>query len=139
MVVEWVQHEILEAPLAVYNFEVEDWHTYFVSDSGVLVHNKCGFGSTRDELLDNVQNNSLKNAIEELYRLGATVGDGGLADAVRHELLTGELVGGKSHLIKAAERITNLENIIKKHNLSPSDLNIANSLLNDLRDALGGR
>ena len=32
---------------------------------------------------------------------------------VRHELSTGQLVGGKSHIQKAAERITNLENIIR--------------------------
>ena len=39
--VEWVQHEILESPVKVYNFEVEDFHTYFVGDCGVLVHNSC--------------------------------------------------------------------------------------------------
>ena len=41
VVVEKVQHEILEAPITVYNFQVEDYHTYFVSDAGVLVHNTC--------------------------------------------------------------------------------------------------
>ena len=41
VVVEWVQHEILEAPIHVYNFEVEDFHTYFVGECGVLVHNSC--------------------------------------------------------------------------------------------------
>ena len=42
IVVEQVQHEILEAPIKVYNFEVKDFHTYFVGDgSGVLVHNMC--------------------------------------------------------------------------------------------------
>ena len=25
----------------VYNFEVEDWHTYFVGTAGILTHNKC--------------------------------------------------------------------------------------------------
>ncbi len=30
-------------------------------------------------------------------------GDGGLADAIRHELSTGELVGGKSHITKAPD------------------------------------
>lgn len=40
--VEWVQHEILENPIKVYNFEVEDFHTYFVGENSVLVHNKCG-------------------------------------------------------------------------------------------------
>ena len=41
VVVEWIQHEILESPVKVYNFEVEDFHTYFVGESSVLVHNQC--------------------------------------------------------------------------------------------------
>ena len=41
VIVEQVQHELLESPVTVYNFEVEDFHTYFVSDSAILVHNKC--------------------------------------------------------------------------------------------------
>ena len=41
VIVELVQHEILEAPIAVYNFEVEDFHTYYVGESSVLVHNMC--------------------------------------------------------------------------------------------------
>ena len=41
VIVEQVQHEILEAPVTVYNFEVEDFHTYYVSDSAILVHNAC--------------------------------------------------------------------------------------------------
>ena len=40
--VEWVQHEILESPIKVYNFEVQDFHTYFVGENGVFVHNGCG-------------------------------------------------------------------------------------------------
>ncbi len=42
VVVEWVQHEILESSIKVYNFEVEDFHTYFVGKSRILVHNSCG-------------------------------------------------------------------------------------------------
>jgi len=41
VVVEQVQHEILERPVKVYNFQVVDYHTYYVADAGVLVHNKC--------------------------------------------------------------------------------------------------
>ena len=93
----------------------------------------------REQLLSQVENSKLKNAINEIYRPGANVGDGGLADAVRHEISTGDLVGGKSHLQKARERVTNLENIIKKQELSNGDLEIANALLNDLKNALGGK
>lgn len=36
-----VEIEELEEPVLVYNFEVADFHTYYVSDFGVLVHNMC--------------------------------------------------------------------------------------------------
>ena len=42
VVVEQVQHELLESPVATYNFEVQDFHTYYVGESAVLVHNLCG-------------------------------------------------------------------------------------------------
>ena len=41
VVVEKIQHEILESSVKVYNFQVDGYHTYYVSYSGVLVHNKC--------------------------------------------------------------------------------------------------
>ncbi len=41
VIVEQVQHEILEEPVTVYNFEVEDFHTYYVGESSILVHNAC--------------------------------------------------------------------------------------------------
>ena len=48
VVVEAVQHEILESPVKVYNFEVEDFHTYFVGESSVLVHNMCAIDTESD-------------------------------------------------------------------------------------------
>ncbi len=95
-----------------------------------------GKASVREQLLDSVSNDKLKNCINEMYRPGATTGDGGLADAIRHELTTGELVGGKSHITKGLERVRNLENIIAKQNLDSADLKIATDLLNDLKSAL---
>ena len=45
VIVERVQHEILENPIKVYNFEVEDFHTYYVASGAkskfALVHNSC--------------------------------------------------------------------------------------------------
>ncbi len=95
--------------------------------------------TVRETLLDSVSNQKLKNAIDQIYRPCAKIGDGGLADAIRHELKTGELVGGKSHITKGIERARNLENIIRTQNLSKSDLEIATKLLNDLKNALGGK
>ncbi len=39
--IENISYINFESPVEVYNFSVEDWHTYYVSNTGVLVHNKC--------------------------------------------------------------------------------------------------
>lgn len=43
--VEDISNEGLEEPVTVYNFEVADFHTYFVGESCVLVHNICDDGN----------------------------------------------------------------------------------------------
>jgi len=40
-IVDDVKKFELAEPIPVYNFEVEDYHTYFVSELEVLVHNRC--------------------------------------------------------------------------------------------------
>jgi hypothetical protein len=46
--VKEVRFEYLDTPIKVYNFEVEDWHTYFVSEQDVFVHNSCeGKGTSK--------------------------------------------------------------------------------------------
>lgn len=39
--IDEITEELLKEPIKVYNFEVEDWHTYFVSEKNILVHNTC--------------------------------------------------------------------------------------------------
>lgn len=39
--IEKIEIEVLAEPVYVYNFTVEDFHTYFVSELGVWVHNAC--------------------------------------------------------------------------------------------------
>ena len=53
--VEQVQHEILEAPITVYNFEVADFHTYYVGDTEVLVYNDCDGTNKSVQMLANKQ------------------------------------------------------------------------------------
>lgn len=95
--------------------------------------------SKRERLLSQATNPKLKNTIGEMYRPKAKTGDGGLSDAIRHELKTGELVGGKSHIQKGMERLKNLENILKKQNLNPTDKRIVKDLIRDLKKALEGK
>jgi hypothetical protein len=90
----------------------------------------------RERLLSAVVNSKLKNAIDQIYRPKAKVGDGGLADAIRHEKATGEKVGGRSHLQKGKERQKNLENILAKETLNARDTSIIQQLIDDLKQAL---
>jgi hypothetical protein len=73
--------------------------------------------------------------IKELFREGETI-PGGTAGAVRHEVRTGALVGGKSHIRKAIERRRQLQHILQREYLSSQDRSTAEQLFNDLRDAL---
>ena len=98
--------------------------------------NSNKYTSKREELLNHATNQKLKNTINEMYRATSTVGDGGLSDAIRHELKTGELVGGKSHIQKGRERLKNLENILKKQELNSTDKKIINDLIADLKSVL---
>ena len=65
VIVEKIQHEILETPVTVYNFEVEDFHTYYVSNSAILVHNTCGVKSTFSQII--------KNDVIDLPRTGSAL------------------------------------------------------------------
>ena len=42
--VDAVKYEKLAVPIQVYNFEVDEFHTYFVGGTCVLVHNMCKTG-----------------------------------------------------------------------------------------------
>lgn len=95
--------------------------------------NLFGVGQTaRDKLLNSVTNQKLWNCINQLYRPGATIGNGGTADFVRYELQNGVPQGMSSHIPKALERIANLQKMINQQNLSSKDLAIAQKLIQDL-------
>jgi hypothetical protein len=75
-----VQHEILEAPVTVYNFEVEGWHTYYVSDSAVLVHNTCRMGGANAAVgvVDKLTPQNIRfsqDSISSVFKDGSTVDD----------------------------------------------------------------
>ena len=110
-----------------------------MADKAVDLAKVANRSSKGSKLLDKVSNTKLKNTIKEMYRPGAKIGDGGLADAIRYETRTGELVGGKSHIQKGTERLKNLENILERETLTKQDIKIIEDLINDLKNALGGK
>lgn len=76
--VEEVFKEELTEPVKVYNFEVKDYHTYFVGEQGVLVHNSCNGGSKNISYSDynNIYQSSIHNPTGDKVMLGKY--DGGV-------------------------------------------------------------
>ena len=71
--IESLKTEHVEIPETTYNFEVKDFHTYYVSHSNVLVHNKCwewGKGS-----FDSVEESLIKHAKKHNASLGLEPND----------------------------------------------------------------
>ena len=67
--------EKLENPETTYNFEVADFHTYYVGESEVLVHNTCGANSATPEqdlyrAMSNEEYGSLTKYNEFRHKLG---------------------------------------------------------------------
>jgi len=56
--VEKVEIEVFDRPVKVYNFEVEDWHTYYVTEQGVLVHNAKNYDGNGNTGVGNTQGSS---------------------------------------------------------------------------------
>ena len=60
--VEKAKHAALDTQVTVYNFEVEDFHTYYVSEQKVLVHNTCAM------TVKNTQVAKSSNNVQRVYR-----------------------------------------------------------------------
>ncbi len=95
--------------------------------------------SPRRHLLDSVTDPKLRNRIDQLYRANAKVGSGSTADAIRHELKTGELLSPKGHFQKGIEMRNGLMKDIKSGRLNEVDTTIARRLVKDLQNALTGQ
>lgn len=89
-------------------------------------------GSTREKLLSAVQNKDLRKIVSELYRPGATVGDGGTASILTKEFYE----GSSTHLQKAKDRVKQLNALAKSEKLSLNDLDILDALIDDLEKAI---
>lgn len=92
----------------------------------------------------------LHKIINRAYRSNAQIGSGSTADAIRYERLTGQPIKGKFHTQKGEQMVRQLEKWLKNHPTSDPLLNnaedfarrlndrqVAESILLDLKDALG--
>ena len=87
----------------------------------------------RDFFLRQASNSELRNAISELYRSTATLGDGGTADMLRYEFDSGQAL---NHLQKANDMIKYLNNILINEFLTDAEIKLTYQLLNDLNNAV---
>ena len=101
--------EKLAEPIFVYNLEVEDFHTYFVGEYGILVHNNCLGGSFKEvnasKKANQVAHHTPQNAFN--ISIGIKRGDGPavLMDISDHELT--RTFGGKGKGTMVTDKLLN--------------------------------
>ena len=90
-----------------------------------------------------VVNSKLGNFVTNVYKGTANrrrIGDGTTMDAVRNELVTGRPSGKVFHSVKAQETIDGLQNWLRLNpTAAPADRDVAKELIQELRNALGGK
>lgn len=114
---------------------------FYVGKNGKALpreHKKWIGVSKRDALLRKAKNEKLRNAINQMYREGSFIGDGGTASVLKFEKRTGINVGknGNSHLQKAEEMVRYIKNRVLNENLSKSDKKLATRILKKLMRAI---
>ena len=108
VVIEQVAHEILESPVKVYNFEVEDFHTYYVGNRGVFVHNKCDIVSTRDL----IPTHSLTNSRRQMNTLINDIKVNGIKEPIKYVDLNGTKYIVDGHHRVAAAKVLGMKEVI---------------------------
>lgn len=115
---------------------------YVGSKGGVLLAKYKGWigVNRRDRLLKRAKSKKLKNAVNQLYRPGAIIGDGSTASALKFEAATGLNLTkkDKAHLIKSIGFVKHLEGLINDESLSQNDRKLAKYLKKKLLIAIGG-
>ena len=92
----------------------------------------------REHILKNVKNPMLRNAVDQLYRKGAFIGDGGTASIIKFEKRTGLATGrnGNTHTQKGKEMIRFLTKKVLSQPLSNSERKTTKKLIRKLQKAL---
>ena len=125
------------AAQTVYNFEVEDYHTYFVGQGEVWVHN-ADYLTPKSGKWErpNVQDDDLKDAMDNLWRPEDQRPGGTIGELLR-EIANGDRP--PRHLDKAQNRLAQLRRRVmdRDNPLSQLDRAAAERVIGDLRDAIG--
>lgn len=114
---------------------------FYVGPGGKVLsanHSKWIGKSQRDKYLKQAKNKALRNAINQLYRPGAFIGDGGTSSVYLFEKRTGLNLGknGGNHKRKVQEMIRHFEKKILTQKMSQSDKKLAGKILNKLKKVM---
>lgn len=115
---------------------------YFVGPNGKILpkeYKKWIGTSRRDSLIKKAKDPKVRNAVNQLYRPGSFIGDGGTASIIKFEKATGIGLGskGNTHMQKGREMLKYIETkILTQENLSASDRKLARQLSRSLKRAI---
>ena len=111
VIIEKIEIEKLTEAETTYNFEVADFHTYYVTDKDVLVHNMCAPGEQTIVRMDphdiRYTQNSIKNTFSNGKYKGKRVDD--LVDALKAGSVTPDDVPA-IRIFKRGDKVYSLDN-----------------------------
>ena len=61
-----IEFETCHEPVAIYNFEVEDYHTYYVTKNNILVHNTCDTKNEIHHIVERAQGKASRRGFSKL-------------------------------------------------------------------------
>ena len=97
--------------------------------------------SKREKYLSIGQNDIYKNAVENIYKKGAFIGDGGTADAIRFERATGLSVGkpGTNHTQKGGDMVKYINRKVIVQDLTDAERKAITDIREDILSSLEGK
>ena len=99
--IEAINIEQLAKPETTYNFEVADFHTYYVAESKVLVHNDCVARARRKAVKE-----AWKNEYDNVMNGGEGISRKWTPDEIAELKSTGKIKGYQGHHIESVKSIT---------------------------------
>ena len=115
---------------------------FFVGPNGKVLPKKFEkwIGSNkRESLLKHAKNEKVRNVINQLYRPGSFIGDGGTASIIKFEKETGIGLGrkGNTHMQKGREMVKYINSkILVRDDLSAGDRKMLEKLMKSLTKAI---
>ena len=138
-IIEEITVEQLATIETTYNFEVEDYHTYYVSDSKVLVHNTCakidgkatihgkahGSAEHQARIMQEVEKMQASGKYSDIY-LNKALKTVGLNGAQRPDII-GKMIDGTFDAIEVASKTQTLASVAGRQLASKVALMQANN------------